>query len=90
MLLERMLSVGGLRFGEISPIRLTVATLFRLSWCDNAVCDISAPPAALTVPKLVARIPQYQPPLKLVRLKEEDINLAGNNVMISENNIDGG
>ena len=71
MLLERMLSVGGLRFGEISPIRLTVATLFILSWCDNAVCD-TAPPAALTIPKLVARIPQYQQPLKLVRLKEEE------------------
>ena len=90
MLFERMLSVCGIRFREISPIRLTVATLFILSWCDNAVCDISAPPAALTVPKLIARIPQYHPPLKLVRLKEEDINLAGNNVMISKTNIDGG
>ena len=97
VLVERMLSVGGLWSGEISPIGLSVAAL--CSQCDLMGLDIlllyysTLPPLNIYRPNIGGvedcwtDCPQhwlldYHPPLNLVRLKEEDIDLAGNNVMI--------
>ena len=97
VLVERMLSVGGLWSGEISPIGLSVAAL--CSQCDLMGLDIlllyysTLPPLNIYRPNIggvedcLTDCPQhwlldYHPPLNLVRLKEEDIDLAGNNVMI--------
>ena len=97
VLVERMLSVGGLWSGEISPIGLSVAAL--CSQCDLMGLDIlllyysTLPPLNIYRPNIGGvedcwtDCPQhwlldYHPPLNLVRLKEEDIDLAGLGMML--------
>ena len=97
VLVERMLSVGGLWSGEISPIGLSVAAL--CSKCDLMGLDIlllyysTLPPLNIYRPNIGGvedcwtDCPQhwlldYHPPLNLVRLKEEDIDLAGLGIML--------
>ena len=96
VLVERMLSVGGLWSGEISPIGLSVAAL--CSQCDLMGLDIlllyysTLPPLNFYLPN-IGRVEDcltdcpntlldYHPPLNLVRLKEEDIDLAGLGIML--------
>ena len=97
VLVERMLSVGGLWSGEISPIGLSVAALcsqFDLMGLDILLLYYSTlPPLNIYRPNIGGvedcwtDCPQhwlldYHPPLNLVRLKEEDIDLAGLGIML--------